>query len=47
MGEASQHPELEDFGEMILRSDEATGYIRVDWHTPGGLSMWEMAACPC
>jgi predicted dehydrogenase len=35
-----QHPELEDFGEMILRSGEATGYIRVDWHTPDGLSTW-------
>jgi predicted dehydrogenase len=35
-----QYPELEDFGEMILRSDRATGYIRVDWYTPDGLSNW-------
>ncbi|OGO10533.1 MAG: oxidoreductase [Chloroflexi bacterium RBG_13_60_9] len=35
-----QHTELEDFGEMVLRSDRATGYIRVDWYTPDGLSNW-------
>jgi predicted dehydrogenase len=35
-----QYAELEDFGEMILRSDRATGYIRVDWYTPDGLSNW-------
>ncbi len=27
-------PELEDFGEMLLRSGSAQGYIRVDWYTP-------------
>jgi predicted dehydrogenase len=35
-----EYDELEDFGEMILRSDQATGYIRVDWYTPDGLSSW-------
>jgi predicted dehydrogenase len=35
-----EYKELEDFGEMILRSDQATGYIRVDWYTPDGLSNW-------
>lgn len=35
-----EYEELEDFGEMILRSDQATGYIRVDWYTPDGLSNW-------
>jgi predicted dehydrogenase len=35
-----QYPELEDFGDMLLRSDKATGYIRVDWYTPDGLSNW-------
>lgn len=35
-----QFPELEDFGDMILRSDNATGYIRVDWFTPPGLGVW-------
>jgi predicted dehydrogenase len=35
-----QHPELEDFGEVILRGDRGTGYIRVDWFTPDGLPTW-------
>jgi predicted dehydrogenase len=33
-------PGLEDFGEMLLRSDRAQGYIRVDWYTPDGLGTW-------
>jgi predicted dehydrogenase len=33
-------PELEDFGEILLRSDRAHGYIRVDWYTPDGLDTW-------
>jgi predicted dehydrogenase len=35
-----QFPELEDFGDLILRSELGTGYIRVDWYTPAGLSTW-------
>ncbi|MBI1878336.1 MAG: Gfo/Idh/MocA family oxidoreductase [Chloroflexi bacterium] len=35
-----QYPELEDFGDMILRGDGGTGYIRVDWYTPDGLNTW-------
>ncbi len=35
-----QYPELEDFGEMLLRGDQGTGYIRVDWYTPDGLPTW-------
>jgi len=35
-----QFPELEDFGEMILRSPSASGYIRLDWYTPEGLGVW-------
>jgi len=35
-----EYEELEDFGEMILRSNQATGYVRVDWYTPDGLSNW-------
>jgi hypothetical protein len=35
-----EHPELEDFGEMILQGDRGTGYIRVDWFTPDGLPTW-------
>jgi len=32
-----QYPELEDFGDMIMRGSGGTGYIRVDWFTPGGI----------
>jgi predicted dehydrogenase len=35
-----QTPGLQDFGEMTLKSAEATGYIRVDWFTPDGLPIW-------
>jgi hypothetical protein len=38
-----QHPaqlELEDFGDLLLRGDSGTGYIRVDWFTPDGLDAW-------
>jgi predicted dehydrogenase len=35
-----QHPELEDFGDMVLRGDGGTGYVRVDWFTPQGLGVW-------
>jgi predicted dehydrogenase len=35
-----QWPGLEDFGEMLLRADGATGYVRVDWYTPDGLETW-------
>ncbi|HEX3499413.1 MAG TPA: Gfo/Idh/MocA family oxidoreductase [Stellaceae bacterium] len=34
------HPEFQDFGEILLRTPEATGYIRVDWLTPDGLPTW-------
>ena len=35
-----QDPELQDFGELTLRSEKASGYIRVDWFTPDGLPTW-------
>lgn len=35
-----QAPELQDFGEMLLRGDRGSGYIRVDWYTPDGLETW-------
>ena len=35
-----EHPELDDFGDMLLRGDGGTGYVRVDWFTPGGLPAW-------
>ena len=31
---------FQDFGELTLRSDRASGYVRVDWFTPDGLSTW-------
>jgi predicted dehydrogenase len=38
-------PAFEDFGDLLLRGrspdgHEATGYVRVDWYTPDGLSTW-------
>lgn len=36
----TQFPNFEDFGDLVLRSDHATGYIRVDWLTPKGLDTW-------
>jgi predicted dehydrogenase len=35
-----KHPGLEDFGDMMLRGDKGTGYVRVDWFTPDGLATW-------
>jgi predicted dehydrogenase len=35
-----QHPELEDFGDCVLSSPTGTGYLRVDWYTPDGLSTY-------
>ena len=32
--------EVQDFGEINLRSDRGTGYIRVDWFTPDALPNW-------
>lgn len=33
-------PEFEDLGEVMIESDTAAGYFRVDWFTPDGLSTW-------
>jgi hypothetical protein len=35
-----QFPELEDLGELLIKSERGTGYIRVDWFTPAGLPVW-------
>jgi predicted dehydrogenase len=35
-----QYPGLEDFGDVMLRGDGGSGYIRVDWFTPDGLNTW-------
>jgi len=34
------YPDYQDFGDMIVRSPNASGYIRIDWFTPGGLATW-------
>ncbi len=36
----SDHPNFRDLGELSLKSDKASGYIRVDWFTPDGLPTW-------
>ncbi len=36
----SETPDLQDFGEIVLRNERSHGYIRVDWYTPDGLSTW-------
>ena len=33
-------PEFEDYGEIVLRSPTANGFIRVDWYTPDALPTW-------
>lgn len=35
-----QYPAFEDFGDVMLRGDKGTGYLRVDWFTPDGLKSW-------
>jgi predicted dehydrogenase len=39
------HPEFQDFGEILLRSERGNGYIRVDWYTPDGLPTWGDGRC--
>ncbi|WP_421725545.1 Gfo/Idh/MocA family protein [Bauldia sp.] len=34
------HPTFEDFGQMLIVSDNATGFVRVDWFTQDGLPVW-------
>lgn len=36
----AKYPAFQDFGDMIVRSPHASGYIRTDWFTPGGLATW-------
>lgn len=33
-------PAFQDYGEILLRSADASGFIRVDWFTPDGLPTW-------
>ena len=35
-----QTPGLQDFGEMLVRTRDVTGYIRVDWFTPNASPVW-------
>ncbi|MCZ2479651.1 Gfo/Idh/MocA family protein [Aquirufa nivalisilvae] len=35
-----QYPNFEDFGDLMLRGNGGSGYIRVDWFTPDGLNTW-------
>jgi predicted dehydrogenase len=35
-----EHPGFQDFGELLLQSKQASGYVRVDWFTPDGLGTW-------
>jgi predicted dehydrogenase len=35
-----QYPGLEDFGDVMVRGDGGSGYIRVDWFTPDGLAVF-------
>ncbi len=35
-----QYPKFEDFGDVMVKGDGGTGYIRVDWFTPDGLATW-------
>lgn len=34
------HPQFQDFGDMVVNGDGGTGYVRVDWFTPDGLPTW-------
>jgi predicted dehydrogenase len=36
----AKYPAFEDFGDMLVRGNGGTGYIRVDWFTPAGLPTW-------
>ena len=35
-----EHPEFQDFGDMMLQGNGGAGYVRVDWFTPDGLGTW-------
>ena len=34
------YPYFQDFADMSVRSQNATGYIRIDWFTPDNLATW-------
>ncbi|HRI79711.1 MAG TPA: Gfo/Idh/MocA family oxidoreductase [Cyclobacteriaceae bacterium] len=35
-----QYPKFEDFGDLTVRGNGGTGYVRVDWFSPNGLNTW-------
>jgi predicted dehydrogenase len=35
-----EHPPFQDFGDVMVRGNGGTGYIRLDWFTPAGLPTW-------
>ncbi len=35
-----EHPEFEDFGDAMVRGNGGTGYFRLDWFTPEGLTVF-------
>ena len=35
-----EYPKFEDFGDVMLRGNNGSGYIRIDWFTPDGLATW-------
>jgi len=35
-----EHPKFQDFGDVMVRGNGGTGYVRMDWFTPDGLSTW-------
>lgn len=35
-----QYPMFEDFGDVMVKGNGGTGYVRVDWFTPDGLKTW-------
>lgn len=35
-----EYPQFQDFGDLTLRGNGGTGYIRIDWYTPDGLDTW-------
>lgn len=34
------HPQFQDFGDMMLHGNHGFGYVRLDWFTPYGLGTW-------
>jgi predicted dehydrogenase len=35
-----QYPLFEDFGDVMMKGNGGSGYVRVDWFTPDGLKTW-------